>query len=92
MRGHEGGETPMEVKLLTMPGCEHCAGAKAALERLRSEFPGMMLDIIDVTEHPEEAQRYGLMSAPGVVIDGKLVLSGGVDEKKLRARLAASKT
>lgn len=82
----------MEVKLLTMPGCEHCAGAKAVLERLRPEFPEMRIEIIDVTEHPEEAQRYGLMSAPGVVIDGKLVLSGGVDEKKLRARLAASKT
>lgn len=80
----------MEVKLLTMPGCQHCAGAKAALERLRPEFPGMMLEIIDVTERPEEAQRYGLMSAPGIVVEGKLVLSGTGSEQKIREKLKAA--
>lgn len=80
----------MEVKLLTMPGCEHCAGAKAALDRLRIEFPQMTLEVIDITERPEVAQQYGLMSAPGIVIDGKLVLSGGASEPKIREKLKAA--
>ncbi len=80
----------MEVKLLTMPGCQHCAGAKTALDRLRPEFPEIRVEIIDVTEHPEEAQRYGLMSAPGVVVNGRLVLSGTGSEEKIRERLKAA--
>lgn len=80
----------MKVKLLTMPGCQHCAGAKAALERLKQEVLGMTVEIIDVTEHPEEAQRYGLMSAPGIVIDSKLVLSGTGSEQKIREKLKAA--
>lgn len=78
------------MKLLTMPGCQHCAGAKAALERLRPEFPEMRLEIVDVTEHPEVAQQYGLMSAPGIVINDKLVLSGGAGEQKIREKLKAA--
>lgn len=78
----------MKIELLTMPGCAHCAAAKVVMEKIKGEFPEMELEIIDVTEHPELSAKYMLMSAPGVVINGKLEFSGGVKEDELREKLA----
>ena len=77
----------MKIDLLTMPGCGHCAGAKQILEKVKPDFPELEVVIHDITENPEIAQQYMLMTAPGVVIEGKLVFSGGLDEKKLREHL-----
>ena len=77
----------MKIDLLTMPGCGHCASAKTILDKVMGDFPEIEVVIHDITEKPELAQQYMLMSAPGVVIDGELVFSGGLDEKKLRERL-----
>ena len=77
----------MKIDLLTMPGCGHCANAKQILEKVKPDFPELEVVIHDITENPEIAQQYMLMTAPGVVIDGELVFSGGLDEKKLRERL-----
>lgn len=78
----------MKIELLTMPGCAHCAAAKVVMDKMKGEFPEMELEIIDVTEHPELSAKYMLMSAPGVVINGKLEFSGGVKEDELREKLA----
>ncbi|GMR05305.1 MAG: hypothetical protein BMS9Abin24_105 [Thermodesulfobacteriota bacterium] len=78
----------MKIELLTMPDCGHCAAAKVTIEKVRADFPEMEVDIIDVTENPEAAQKYMLMSAPGVVIDGKLEFTGGVTLDKLRKKLS----
>jgi glutaredoxin len=77
----------IKVELLSMPGCTHCAAAEKTLEKIKSDFPGMEVVIVDVMEHPEVAQKYMLMSAPGVVINGKLEFTGGVSEEALRRRL-----
>lgn len=82
------------IELLTMPGCTHCAAAKNILDRLLKEFPGLKVSVTDVTEHPEAAQKHMLMSAPGIVVNGRLEFSGGVKEDALRKRireLAAAK-
>lgn len=78
----------MKIDLLTMPGCAHCAHAKDVLKRVKPDYPQLQLVIHDIAEEPELAQQYMLMSAPGVVIDGELVFSGGMDEEKLRERLS----
>lgn len=75
------------LKLLTTPGCPHCAGAKKIVEKIKPDFPDLKIRIVDITKHPKEAQKYMLMSAPGVVINGKLEFSGGVTEEQLRKKL-----
>lgn len=74
----------INIELLTMPGCVHCAAAKETVERVKGDYPEMKVEIIDVTEKPEASAKYMLMSAPGVVINGKLEFTGGVDEGALR--------
>lgn len=78
----------MKIELLTMPGCGHCAAAKETVEKIKAEFPELEVEIFDVTENPELSQKYMLMSAPGVVINGKLEFTGGVNEEELREKLS----
>lgn len=78
----------MKIELLTMPGCGHCAAAKEIIEKVKEDFSEMEVEIIDTTEHPEAAAKYMLMSVPGVVINGKLEFTGGVNERELREKLA----
>ncbi len=77
----------MKIDFLTMPGCSHCAHVRAVLEKVKPDFPDLDLVEHDVTKEPELAAQYMLMSAPGVVIDGELVFTGGLDETKLREHL-----
>ncbi len=39
------------------------------------------------TEHPEILQKYRVMSSRGIVINGKLEYTGGLDEKTFRDQL-----
>ncbi|MDH3281540.1 MAG: thioredoxin family protein [Gammaproteobacteria bacterium] len=77
----------MKIDLLTMPGCPHCAHAKEVLERISPDYADLEVTIHDLAQEPELASRYMLMSAPGVVIDGELAFSGGLNEAELRQRL-----
>ena len=77
----------IKLELLTMPGCAHCAAAKKTIEKIKGDFPEMSVEIVDVTENPEVAEKYMLMSAPGIVLNGKLEFTGGVTEEALRKRL-----
>ena len=54
---------------------------------IKAVFPEMVVEIIDVIETPEAAQKYMLMSAPGVVVNGKLEFVGGVKEEALRKKI-----
>lgn len=77
----------INIELLTMAGCDHCESAKVTLDKLQKELPGLKVSIIDMAEHPEAVQKYMLMTAPGIVINGRLEFSGGVKEEALRKRV-----
>lgn len=65
----------MEIKVLG-PGCKNCvtleANTKAAIDAL-----GMKAEFEKVTDYAQIA-KYGIMSTPGLVIDGKVVSFGKV--------------
>lgn len=75
------------VKLLTMPGCSHCGPAKDLLLKVAPDFPNVDVEVLDVVEDPGLSMKYNLLQAPGLVIDEKLVSSGGFDEPGLRKML-----
>jgi glutaredoxin len=76
-----------EVEFITMPGCVQCAKAKAVIEKVKPDFSDMRVTYLDATEHPELIEKYKIMSAPGIIIDGDLAFTGGVSEAALRERL-----
>ena len=58
------------------PGCKNCE-TTANLIRLAAEQAGVGIELEKITD-VAEILGYGVMSTPGVVIDGKVVHAGGL--------------
>ena len=72
----------MKLEVLTTPDCSNCSILEKMLDKL-----GVNYDIIDVTEKPEYLEKYPIFTAPGVVIDGKLELTGVPKKEELIEKL-----
>ncbi len=75
-----------KVEVLTAPGCAHCMKAKKYLEELQENYD-FELEIKDLTENPQLAQEYDIMTSPGIVIDGEVAFQGGVKKESLKRKL-----
>jgi small redox-active disulfide protein 2 len=65
----------MDIKVLG-GGCAKCRTTIALIEQV-ARGKGMPVTLQKV-EDPRDIAGYGVMSTPGVVIDGKVVHAGGV--------------
>lgn len=79
----------IKVELVKNEGCTHCAQVKALLEKISPDFPDLKVeDILMTTDKGMElVTKHGIMSSPGVIINGKLAFTGGASEKQLREAL-----
>jgi small redox-active disulfide protein 2 len=68
-----------DVKVLG-PGCANCKNTTALIERVAKD-KGLAINLQKV-EELREIMGYGVMSTPGVVIDGKVVHAGGVPSRE----------
>lgn len=67
-----------EIKVLGS-GCANCRNTVALIERV-AQAKGLAVSVQKV-EEPRDIMGYGVMSTPGVVIDGKVVHAGGVPSR-----------
>ncbi len=69
----------MEIKVLG-PGCKNCQTLEA---RTREALDGLGLEaeIVKITDFADIA-AHGVMSTPGLVVDGEVVLAGKVPSVK----------
>lgn len=65
----------MDIKVLGS-GCANCRNTIALIEQVAAE-KGVPVTLSKVQEM-QDIVSYGVMSTPGVVIDGKVVHAGGV--------------
>lgn len=79
----------IEVLFLTVPNCVQCAKARKVIEKVQPDFLDLKVTYLDVTQQPEILQKYRVLSSPGIVINGRLEYTGGLDEAVFRARLKA---
>ncbi len=75
----------MKVQILTTPGCSGCARVEKMLDQMNIKY-----DVVDITKNPEILQKYPVMSAPGIVINNKLVFTGVPKEDELRKAVKKS--
>lgn len=71
-----------DIKVLGT-GCANCRNTVKLIEEVAAE-KGVAITLSKVEDLPE-IMKYGVMSTPGVVVDGKVVHAGGVPD---RARIA----
>jgi len=71
-----------EIKVLGT-GCANCNTTLKLIEEVAAE-KGVAIALSKVESLPE-IMRYGVMSTPGVVVDGKVVHAGGIPA---RAKIA----
>jgi len=64
-----------DVQVLSTPGCAGCDQIKQLVTDVLAGFPGLSWEEIDLTEYPEVAGRYSIMSVPAVVIGGELAFA-----------------
>ncbi|NDU91862.1 MAG: thioredoxin family protein [Ferrovum sp.] len=60
-------------------GCANCRNTIALIEQV-AQTKGIVIDIQKV-EELRDIMGYGVMSTPGVVIDGKVVHAGGIPSR-----------
>jgi len=80
----------IKIQELSTPGCSHCTEAKKILEgEIKPQFPEVEIEYIDMmTEQGQKmVQDYGIMSSPGIVVNGELFAVGGLDKNKLIEKL-----
>ena len=77
------------LEILSSPGCVHCAEFKKYWESVKAQFPEVEMSEIDLTSDKgqEMVSRYVIMASPGVIINGELFSTGGVDKEKFEAKL-----
>ncbi len=80
----------VKIQFLTMPGCHNCEEAKKIFDEIMPEFEGKVeIAEIDMTtpEGQELVQKYSVLASPGIIINGELFSTGGVNKSKLVEKL-----
>lgn len=72
-------ETVLKHVKILGTGCANCRNTLALVEQVARE-KGVEIELEKVEDLPS-IMGYGVMSTPGVVIDGKVVHAGGVPAK-----------
>ena len=78
----------MKIVKVYGPGCRRCETTEAMVKDTAAKL-GVEVDVYKVTD-PKSIAMAGVMSTPGLSVDGKLVHAGGVpDAARLEGWLAA---
>lgn len=80
----------IKVTEITSPGCSHCARAREFLKGKFKEFhPDVEVEYVDVTtpQGIELVQKHMIFASPGIVINGELFSTGGLDQNKFLKKI-----
>jgi thioredoxin 1 len=74
---------------LSSPGCSHCEEFRKFWHSIEGDYPDVEFQDISVTtpEGQELAQKHMVFSSPGIIINGELFSTGGVNKDKFTAKL-----
>jgi len=77
------------VEELTSPGCTHCAEFAEFWHSIEKEWPNVVFKDVSVItpEGQEMAGKYGIFASPGIVLNGELFSTGGVNKQKFLEKL-----
>ncbi len=78
----------IKVTLIRPPGCTHCAAVKTTLEKMKADYPELVIEEIDMTtlEGQRVVQKHNILSSPGILVNDEFFAFGGATEKQLRGK------
>ena len=70
------------IEELSSPGCHNCAAFKAFWETEKVNWPNATLKEISIldTEGQELVQKHQIFASPGILLNGELFCTGGVNQ------------
>ena len=74
---------------LSSPGCTHCAAFKEFWEGEAVNWPNVTFKELSLLnpDGQEMVQKYQIFASPGIIINGELYATGGVDEIAFKQKL-----
>ena len=72
----------MNIQVITAPGCVKCHDLIDMLGDMSVRF-----QTIDITRHPKYLSKYMIMTAPALIIDGRLAYTGVPARRHLKRLL-----
>lgn len=84
----------IKVQLVKNQDCSYCGQVLETLNSIKPDYPDMEIkEIMMTTEKGMKlVQKHGIMTSPGVIINGKLAFTGGASESQLRKKLDEHKS
>ena len=81
--------TEIVLEELTSPGCHNCAAFKAFWEEEKVNWPDVKFSEVSIVdpEGQEMVQKYQIFASPGIIINGELFSTGGIDKEKFLDKL-----
>lgn len=78
----------IKVTLVRPEGCAHCAQVTGTLEKLKTDYPDILVEDIDMLtpKGQELVQKYKILASPGILINDDFFASGGASESQLRKK------
>jgi glutaredoxin-like protein len=73
-------KVPVHIQVLVTLTCPHCSVAAGMAYQFAMENSLIKADVIDVSEFPHLAIKYGVMGVPKIVINEKIEFVGAVPE------------
>ncbi len=79
----------INIQFITVAGCYHCAKAREIFDTLKPKYPEMTIEEVDVTTEKgmELVSQYGIFQSPGIIVNGELFSTGGLNKGKFIAKL-----
>ena len=76
-----------DIQVFVTPTCPYCPQMARAVYQLALANPKVHPEVIEVSEFPELAQRYGVRAVPLTIIADKVAIPGAVQEQVLVEQL-----
>jgi glutaredoxin-like protein len=73
-------KTPVHIQVFVTLTCPHCPTAASMAHKFAVENELIKADVIDASEFPQLASKYGVMGVPKVVVNEQIEFVGAVPE------------
>lgn len=83
-------DVPVHLKVFVTPTCPYCPRAVRLAHQFAMENPNITADMIEATEFPQLASRYGVYGVPKTVINETGEIEGAVPETVLLDQILAT--